>query len=34
MRAYLQQVPVRLIEHGQLGVIGAAGWFLDERQGE
>lgn len=31
MRAYLQQVPVRLIEHGQLGVIGAAGWFLDER---
>ncbi|MFC5581372.1 glucokinase [Rhodanobacter terrae] len=34
MRAYLQQVPVRLLEHGQLGVIGAAGWFLDERQGE
>jgi glucokinase len=34
MRAYLQQVPVRLIEHGQLGVIGAASWFLDERQGE
>jgi len=34
MRAYLQQVPVRLIEHGQLGVIGAAGWFLDERMGE
>jgi len=34
MRAYLQQVPVRLIEHGQLGVIGAAGWFLDERPGE
>ena len=34
MRAYLQQIPVRLIEHGQLGVIGAAGWFLDERQGE
>ncbi|MEP6898126.1 MAG: glucokinase [Rhodanobacter sp.] len=34
MRAYLQQVPVRLIEHGQLGVMGAAGWFLDERQGE
>lgn len=30
MRAYLQQVPVRLIEHGQLGVMGAAGWFLDE----
>lgn len=34
MRAYLQKVPVRLIEHGQLGVIGAAGWFLEERQGE
>ena len=34
MRAYLQQVPVRLIEHGQLGVIGAAGWFLDEHSGE
>ena len=34
MRAYLQQVPVRLIEHGQLGVIGAAGWFLDERRGD
>ncbi len=29
MRAYLQHVPVRLIEHGQLGVIGAASWFLD-----
>lgn len=34
MRAWLQKVPVRLIEHGQLGVIGAAGWFLEERQGE
>lgn len=33
MRAFLQQVPVRLIEHGQLGVIGAAGWFLDGQQG-
>lgn len=32
MRAYLQQVSVRLIEHGQLGVIGAAGWFLDTRR--
>ncbi|MEO9089019.1 MAG: glucokinase [Rhodanobacter sp.] len=32
MRAWLQQVPVRLIEHGQLGVIGAAGWFLDEER--
>ena len=34
MRAWLQKVPVRLIEHGQLGVIGAAGWFLEKRQGE
>lgn len=34
MRAFLQKVPVRLIEHGQLGVIGAAGWFLDKRQGD
>ena len=34
MRPYLQQVSVRLIEHGQLGVIGAAGWFLDTRQVE
>lgn len=31
MRAFLQKIPVRLIEHGQLGVIGAASWFLDER---
>jgi glucokinase len=31
MRAYLQQVSVRLIEHGQLGVMGAASWFLDTR---
>ncbi len=28
MRATLAQVPVRLIEHGQLGVIGAATWYL------
>jgi glucokinase len=31
MRAFLQKIPVRLIEHGQLGVMGAASWFLDER---
>ena len=31
MRAFLQQVPVRLMEHGQLGVIGAAGLFLDSQ---
>ncbi|MDO1529226.1 glucokinase [Fulvimonas sp. R45] len=29
MRPYLQQIPVRLMEHGQLGVIGAAGLYLD-----
>jgi glucokinase len=34
MRPYLQQVSVRLIEHGQLGVIGAAGWFLDTKHVE
>jgi glucokinase len=28
MRAALKPVPVRLIEHGQLGVIGAAVWYL------
>lgn len=31
MRAFLERVPVRLVEHGQLGVIGAAGWYLDDR---
>ena len=31
MRAYLERVPVRLMEHGQLGVIGAAGWYLDNQ---
>lgn len=30
MRAFLERVPVRLMEHGQLGVIGAAGWYLDQ----
>ena len=36
MRPFLQQVPVRLMEHGQLGVIGAAGMYLDghARSGE
>lgn len=28
MRAFLQHVPVRLMDHGQLGVIGAAGLYL------
>ncbi len=30
MRSILERVPVRVIEHGQLGVIGAAAWFLDQ----
>ncbi len=34
MRAFLQQVPVRLMEHGQLGVIGAAGLYLDSQASE
>jgi glucokinase len=29
MRAFLQKVSVRLMDHGQLGVIGAAGLYLD-----
>jgi glucokinase len=33
MRAFLERVPVRLMEHGQLGVIGAAGWYLDHQDG-
>jgi glucokinase len=29
LREALEKVPVRLIDHGQLGVTGAAHWFLD-----
>jgi glucokinase len=29
MREFLQRVPVRLIEHGRHGVIGAAHWYFD-----
>ena len=29
MRPFLERVPVRLMEHGQLGVIGAAGCYLE-----
>jgi glucokinase len=32
MRELLERVPVSLIEHGQLGVLGAAGWYLDQRR--
>ncbi len=28
MRAALERIPVRLVEHGRLGVIGAANWYL------
>ena len=28
MRAVLEQVPVTLVDHGQLGVMGAAAWWL------
>ncbi len=31
MRAVLERVPVRLIEHGQLGVLGAAAWHLERK---
>lgn len=29
MRTFLERIPVRLMEHGQLGVIGAAGWAIE-----
>lgn len=29
MREVLRNIPVKLVEHGQLGVIGAARWYLD-----
>lgn len=31
MRELLQRVPVYMIEHGQLGVVGAANWYLVSR---
>lgn len=31
MREFLLRVPVRLIEHGRHGVLGAARWYLDGR---
>lgn len=34
MRSLLERVPVRLIEDGQLGVIGAASWYLDTQSGK
>lgn len=34
MRAFLERIPVRLMEHGQPGVVGAASWFLGRQDGE
>jgi len=34
MREALQRIPVTLVEHGQLGVIGAAGWYLDRTKND
>ncbi|PZU26984.1 MAG: glucokinase [Stenotrophomonas sp.] len=34
MREALQRIPVKLVEHGQLGVIGAASWYLGRRETE
>nr|WP_199753375.1 glucokinase family protein [Luteimonas cucumeris] len=31
MREALERIPVKLVEHGQLGVIGAASWYLGQR---
>ena len=28
MRAVLERIPVRLVENERLGVLGAAGWYL------
>jgi glucokinase len=30
MRAQLERVPVHLVEHGELGVLGAARWYLEQ----
>ncbi len=32
MTKALQRIPVKLVEHGQLGVIGAASWYLGRRE--
>ncbi|KAF1720504.1 glucokinase family protein [Pseudoxanthomonas wuyuanensis] len=34
MREALERIPVKLVEHGQLGVIGAASWYLGQRNGD
>lgn len=34
MREALERIPVKLVEHGQLGVVGAASWYLDQRNSD
>jgi len=34
MRETLLRIPVTLVEHGQLGVLGAARWYLDQLPGQ
>jgi len=34
MREALERIPVKLVEHGQLGVIGAASWYLSSAVNE
>jgi glucokinase len=31
MRPFMRAIPIRVVDHGQLGVIGAASWYLDVR---
>ena len=31
MREALERIPVKLVDHGQLGVVGAASWFLGHK---
>ncbi|GLQ89899.1 glucokinase [Dyella flagellata] len=33
MRPFLQNVPIRVMEHSHLGVMGAAGWHVDRHSG-
>lgn len=33
MRPFLNKIPIHVVDHGQLGVIGAASWFLHVRHG-
>ena len=34
MRPVLERVPVMLVEYGELGVLGAAGWYLAHHHNE